>query len=140
MKKLHPGPFGGIVPPVGWQPPPDNLTKVSPSAQADIKINNQVDRLRSSTIAASLRLPAASLESHAANSLNYFTAVSVLPCQASTDDLSTETPGPIVDETVSFFRYAPFADAGFAFLRSVSSVSRFSFNAGTSKSARPIGQ
>ena len=50
------------------------------------------------------------------------------------------TPGPIVEDTVSFMKKAPFADAGFAFFRSAIRASRFSFNAGVSKSARPIGQ
>ena len=36
--------------------------------------------------------------------------------------------GEEVDETVSFLKKAPFDDAGFAFLRSASRVSRFSFS------------
>ena len=90
---LHP--FESFMPSVGWQPSPALLTQVSPSAQAVIKTMNQHGRLWSSTIAASLRrLP------QRTNAL-----WQIRLDQASTDARSTETPGPIVEETVSFLKY-----------------------------------
>lgn len=53
---------------------------------------------------------------------------------------STWRPGPMVVDTDSFFIYTPFADVGLALSKSASKAARFSFNALTSKSTRPIGQ
>src|ERR1700704_308228 len=53
---------------------------------------------------------------------------------------STTTPGPIVDERATRFRYWPLDDAGLAFCRSAIRATRFSFSACTSKFALPMVQ
>jgi len=114
------------------------LTQVTPSAQVVIKAGFQAGHLRSSTITAVIPVyrhysGLLSQRHPKMEPQNYLD-------QASTLARSTEMPGPIVEDTVTLFKKAPLDAAGFPFLRSVSSAVRFSFNAVTSKSARPIGQ
>ena len=109
-----------------------DLTQVTPSTQEVIKAGFHSDHLRSSTIAGCY---AGVNSQHCPKAL-----LQILFDQASTLARSIETPGPIVDEMVSFFKNMPLAAAGFAFVRSTSNAARFSLSAGTSKSERPIGQ
>src|SRR3974390_1975674 len=60
--------------------------------------------------------------------------------QALKVPLSTTTPGPIVEDTVTRFRYWPFEAEGLAFCRSAISAMRLSLKAFTSKLALPIVQ